>query len=73
MQNKENENALNEQPAQGVPDGYVLVPIEPTAKTLKAMCFAGTDGKQTQAECARMRLAYSAMIAAVPAKDGQNG
>lgn len=63
---KEREALLDALTAPRVPEGWVLVPRVPTAKMLKEMTYAGTDGSSTQGEARRMRDAYTAMLAAAP-------
>lgn len=47
------------------PDGYVLVPVEPTAEMLQAAAF-GVAGKSGQKFKPMMSAGYSAMLAARP-------
>jgi len=54
------------QPAPSAPDGWKLVPVEPTAK----MMVAGTLVSEFQEDPAGM---YRAMIAAAPAPGGDGG
>ena len=52
------------QPAPSVPDGWKLVPIEPTEDMLRAMTdpFIAINGDNRKA----FEIAYTAMLAAVP-------
>ncbi|MFI8572095.1 hypothetical protein ACIGEO_11305 [Stenotrophomonas bentonitica] len=51
------------------PDGYVLVPVEPTAEMLQAAAF-GVAGKSGQKFKPMMLAGYSAMLAARPEVHG---
>ena len=49
-------------PAPGVPDGYALVPIDPTPEMLQAALKVATPGA--------LRAAWARMLAAYPAQKG---
>lgn len=57
--------AWNRRAAPSLPEGYVLVPVEPTAEMLTAAAF-GVSGKSGQKFKPMMSAGYSAMLAARP-------
>ena len=54
-------------PAPGVPEGFALVPVEPTLEMLKAMESQWLVGSQVD----MANREYAAMLAAAQAKGGQ--
>lgn len=52
-----------------VPDGMVLVPMEPTT----VMMNAGVDADDMQTGYERLRVMYRAMLASAPAASGEKG
>jgi len=61
--------AWNTRAALTPPEGYVLVPVEPTAEMLQAAAF-GVAGKSGQKFKPMMSAGYSAMLAARPEVSG---
>lgn len=56
------------QPEPSVPDGWQLVPMEPTIH----MCIQGDNSRANIDDCTRTPAIYRAMLAAAPKPEGES-
>ena len=59
------------QPAPSVPEGWKLVPIEPTHEMVKACASAARAYMQEYGENSPRRVMWAAMLAAAPKPEGE--
>lgn len=59
------------EPTSAVPEGYALVPVEPTEAMVSAGYGALPDCSCTEGDMWRAKLVYKAMLAAAPQQGGE--